>query len=338
MTINMPNLRILFLTLGIALPLIGSPTSSPAQTVVVMVNGDPITDFDIEQRSKLNALTSHKTPARQEVINELIDERLKIKEGKKFGVEPTYSDIDESFSGMASRMRMSSDQLVAMLASKGIRADTPKSRIEECRPPVDAGPLKGRGEGCPLDTLRSRIKAEMVWSSLVRGRYKERLQVSDKEVAAKVEAEGGEKLQTEGFEYKMQPVVLIVPRGSPQAAVQARLKEAETLRGRVQSCAEANSYFRSMQNAAIRDVVTKTSADIPANVRKVLDDTPVGRLTPPEVTKQGIEMAVLCARNQTMIDSPKRRETKEKMYTQKYESTSKTYLQEVRKAAMIEYR
>jgi peptidyl-prolyl cis-trans isomerase SurA len=310
MTTILPNTRLLFLALGIALILIGSPTPSPAQTVVVMVNGEPITDFDIEQRSKLNFLTTHKQPGRQEVINELIDEKVKIKEGKKFSVEPTSSDVDQSYSTMASRMRLNSDQLTKMLESKGIRAET----------------------------LKSRIKAEMVWSSLVRGRYKERLQVGEKDVAAAVEAESGEKLQIEGFEYKMQPVVLIVPRGSPQSAIEARQKEAEVLRGRVQSCEEANSYFRSMQNAAIREMVTKTSADLPPTLRKVLDDTPVGHLTPPEVTKQGIEMVVLCARKQTTIDTPKKREIRDKMYAQKYEATSKSYLQEVRKAAMIEYR
>src|SRR5450756_2732938 len=65
-----------------------------AQTVAVMVNGEPITDYDIEQRSKLALLTSHQQANRQEVINELIDEKVKIREAKKFGVDPSASDID----------------------------------------------------------------------------------------------------------------------------------------------------------------------------------------------------------------------------------------------------
>ena len=80
-----------------------------AQSVAVMVNGEPITNYDIEQRSKLNFLTTHKQMPRQEVINELIDEKVKIKEAKKFGVDPTSSDIDQSyrrheFSGCGSRL------------------------------------------------------------------------------------------------------------------------------------------------------------------------------------------------------------------------------------------
>jgi peptidyl-prolyl cis-trans isomerase SurA len=179
----------------------------------------------------------------------------------------------------------------------------------------------------------------MVWTSLVRGRYKESLQVGEKDVAAAVQSGGGdEKPEAESFEYKMQPIVLIVPRGSAPAIVEGKQKEAEALRGRVQSCAEANALFKSMPNAAIRDIVTKTSADIPEVLREVLDKTPIGHLTAPEVTKQGVEMVALCARQPTTVDTPKKKEIRDKMYAEKYEAKSKWYLQEIRKAAMIEYR
>jgi peptidyl-prolyl cis-trans isomerase SurA len=41
---------------------------------------------------------------------------------------------------------------------------------------------------------------------------------------------------------------------------------------------------------------------------------------------------------QTTIDTPKKKEIRDKMFAEKYEAKSKAYLQEVRKAAMIEYR
>jgi peptidyl-prolyl cis-trans isomerase SurA len=281
-----------------------------AQTVCVMVNGEPVTEYDIDQRSKLDFISTHKQASRQDVLNELIDEKVKIKEAKKFGVDPTDSDIDQSYSEMGSRMHITPDQLTKSLESQGIRPDT----------------------------LKTRLRSELVWGSLVRGRFKERLQVGEKDVVTAVKAEGGDVQQTDAFEYTMRPIVLIVPRGSPPAATEARQKEAEALRSRVQTCDEANSYFKTMQNAVIRDAVVKTSADIPANLRKVLDDTPIGHLTPPEVTKDGIQMVALCGRKATTIDTPKKQEIRNKMFAQKYEAQSKSYLQEVRKAAMIEYR
>jgi peptidyl-prolyl cis-trans isomerase SurA len=280
-----------------------------AQSVVVMVNGEPITNYDIEQRSKLNFLTTHKQQSRQEVINELIDEKVKIKEAKRFGVDPTSSDIDQSFAAMGQRMRISADQLAKTLENQGIRPET----------------------------MKARIKADMVWTSLVRGRYKESLQVGEKDVNEKAQ-EGGEKTETEAFEYKMQPIVLIVPRGSPPAMIESRKREADALRERVQTCEEANSYFKSMQNAAIREPVTKTSADLPGPLRELLDKTPIGHLTTPEITKQGVEMVALCGRKPTTVDTPKKREIRDKLYQEKYEKKSKDYLAEIRKAAMIEYR
>jgi len=280
-----------------------------AQSVAVMVNGEPITNYDIEQRSKLDFLSTHKQPSRQEVIDTLIDEKVKIREAKRFGVDPTSSDIDQSFAGMSQRMRITSDQLAKSLESQGIRPET----------------------------LKARLKAEMVWTSLVRGRYKESLQVGEKDVNEKAQ-EGGEKTETEAFEYKMQPIVLIVPRGSPPAMIESRKREADALRERVQTCEEANSYFKSMQNAAIREPVTKTSADLPGPLRELLDKTPIGHLTTPEITKQGVEMVALCGRKPTTVDTPKKREIRDKLFQEKYEKKSKDYLAEIRKAAMIEYR
>jgi len=305
--------RLSVLVLGATLALLGCVTPVRAQSVAVMVNGEPITNYDIEQRSKLIMLTTHKPPPRQEVIDQLIDEKVKIREAKQFGIDPTGSDVDASYAAMGSRMRMTPDQLTKTLETQGIRPDT----------------------------LKARMKAEMVWASLVRGRYKESLQVGEKEVAAAAQVKGDvkeDKTETESFEYKMQPIVLIVQKGSAPAVFDARRKEAEALRTRVQTCDEANSFFKSMQNAAIREAVTKTSADIPAPLREVLDKTPIGHLTEPEVTKQGIEMVALCGRKPTTVDTPEKKEIRDKMFAEKFEAKSKAYLAQIRKAAMIEYR
>src|ERR1700722_6176799 len=307
--------RLSAVILGCATVLILMGCAEPlhAQTVAVMVNGEPITNFDIEQRSKLTTLSTHKPSDRKQVIDELIDEKVKIREGTKFGIEPSASDIDQTYAAMSARMRISADQLTKTLESQGIRPDT----------------------------LKSRMRADMVWTNLVRGRFKESLQISEKDVAAAtaaVEVKGDEKPDTQSFEYKMQPIVLIVPRGSDAATVETKRKEAEALRSRIQTCDEANAFFKSMPNAAIQGSVTKTSADIPPSLRELLDGTPIGHLTPPEVTKQGVEMVALCARNPTTVDTPKKKEIRDKMFAEKYEAKSKAYLREVRGSAMIEYR
>ena len=301
--------RFLPMAVAVATLVISGHGPARAQSVAVMVNGEAITSFDIEQRSKLNALSGQKTSSRQQIIDELINEKVKIKEGKKYSVDPGASEIDGTYQSMSSRMRMTPEQLTQSLASKGIRPDT----------------------------LKSRLKADMVWNALVRGRFKQSLQVSEKDVDTAVQRAGGDTT-TEAFEYQMRPVVLVVPRGAAAGTTEARTKEAEGLRERVQSCAEAEQTFKSMTNATIRDTVVKTSADLPPPLRELLDKTPVGHLTPPETTRQGVEMVALCSRKPTKVDTPKKREVREKMFAEKFEARSKSYLDELRKAAMIEYR
>src|SRR5258706_9543267 len=99
-------------------------------------------------------------------------------------------------------------------------------------------------------------------------------------------------------------IVLSSPRGSATAAIEARQKEAEALRGRVQTCADANAFFKSMQNAAIRETVTKTSADIPAVLPENLHKTPLDHFAPPAVAEKGGGMDVLLERKTTTLRTP----------------------------------
>lgn len=278
-----------------------------AQSVAAMVNGEPITNYDIDQRIKLTTLTTRKTPSRQEALNDLIDDKLKVREAKRYGLDMSASDINGAYGNMASRMRMNADQLSKTLEGHGIRPET----------------------------LKSRIKADMTWGNLVRGRFQSNLLVPEKDLEG---IESSDKSEAESFEYIVRPIVLVVPRGSSSSLMESRRKEAELLRNRVQSCDEAQSLFTTMRDATIRENLTKTSADLPPNLRAILDKTPIGHLTPPEVTKQGVEMVALCSRKPTKADTPAKRAAREKIYNQKYEAKSKSYLEDVRKGAMIEIR
>jgi peptidyl-prolyl cis-trans isomerase SurA len=72
-------------------------------------------------------------------------------------------------------------------------------------------------------------------------------------------------------------------------------------------------------------------------LREILDKTPVGQMTAPEVTRQGVEMVALCSRNPS-TETPEKRAAREKLYSQKYDAQAKKYLEEARRSSMIEYR
>jgi peptidyl-prolyl cis-trans isomerase SurA len=283
-------------------------TGARAQQVVVIVNGEPITALDIEQRSKLNQLSTHKTPARQEVLDELINEKLKVREAKKFGLDVSNAEVDKAYATMAGRMRATPEQLTQQLAKSGVN----------------------------VATLKARIKADIAWPQIVRGRYQSSLQIGETDILSKMEAKSDDSV---GYDYTLRPILFVVPPGSPDTLVDGRKREAEALRGRFQGCDEGIAFARALKDVAVREQVVRSSADIPPEQRKVLEGIEVGRLTPPEVTKFGIEMFAICAKKESAADNtPGKRQVRESMMAERYEQRSKQYLQELRRGAMLEYK
>jgi peptidyl-prolyl cis-trans isomerase SurA len=283
-------------------------TMAYAQQVVVIVNGDPITALDIEQRSKLTQLSTHKAPARQDVIEELINDRLKVREAKKFGLEVTPAEVDAAFATMAGRMRRTVEQFTQALAQSGINANT----------------------------LKAKIKADVTWQQLVRGRYQAAFQIAEKDILTAMD---GKADDTVGYDYTLRPILFIVPPGSPETFVDGRKREAEALRGRFQGCEDGIAFARALKDVAIREQIIRSSADIPAELRKVLESIEVGKLTAPEVTKAGVEVFAVCAKKESAADnSPGKKQAKETLFAQRFEQKSKQYLQEIRRSAMIEFR
>ncbi len=282
-----------------------------AQTIMAMVNGDPITAFDVDQRIKLVKLTEHKVVTQKEALEILIGERAKMKEGKRFGLDLSASEVDEQFEAMARRMKVPTEQLAKALEQQGIRPES----------------------------LKARIKADFIWQQLVRGRFTQSLLVGEKEIQAAMNANGAAKPDdSNSFEYSMRPVVLLVTKSAETSSVDMRRKEAEALRARIQTCDEAKEIFHNLRDAVIRDPVQKTSADIPESLRGVLDATPIGHLTAPEVTRQGVEMVALCDKKPTTINSPQKRDMRDKLFQRKFDALSAKYLAEIRRTSMIEYR
>jgi peptidyl-prolyl cis-trans isomerase SurA len=131
----------------------------------------------------------------------------------------------------------------------------------------------------------------------------------------------------------------VVPRGSPQSAFETRRKEAEAFRGQFKNCELGIPYARSLAYVAVRPPVTKSSSELPPALREILEKTELGGVTAPEVTTQGVEVHALCGKRQSDIDNaPAKREAREEVFKERFESHSARFLKELRSQAMIEFR
>jgi peptidyl-prolyl cis-trans isomerase SurA len=277
---------------------------------VALVNGQPITALDIEHRAKFTQMSTNKVPARQDVLNELIDETLEIVEAHRYGIDVPDSEVDNAFAGVGTRMGADPKKLTEILEKGGASAGT----------------------------LKHRLRAQLAWDALVRGRYKASLEIADSDVEAELDLHKPQDKNQVGYEYALRPIVLIVPHGSPDAAFEARRRDADALRVRFQTCADGIPFTRALREVAVRDPVTKFSADLPPELRDILDKTDVGHLTPPEQTAEGIQMFALCGKKETKSDTPGKKEVRDELFQQKFGAQAKRYLAEIRRAAMIEYK
>ncbi|MGA7212308.1 MAG: SurA N-terminal domain-containing protein [Pseudolabrys sp.] len=285
-----------------------APTTSYAQ-VVVIANGSPITEYDIQQRMKLDAI-SQKSPNRQQAINDLIDDRLKIARAKVYGLEVGDSEITGAFENMAGRQHITLAQFTQVLERSGISPNT----------------------------VKARIRAEMTWQQLIRGKYNSSLQIGDSDIAKALKDKNEGDAPAVGYIYTLYPVMVVVARGSSEATISAKRSEAENLRSRFASCADGLAMARGLRDVAVRDPITRNSSDLSPQLRDLLGNIQVGRLTPPEVTAQGLQMFAVCNKKESATDSPQKREMREQLFVKRFESESKKYLDEIRKAAMIEYK
>jgi peptidyl-prolyl cis-trans isomerase SurA len=296
-------------TMLAAAAILAGPSAAHSQQVVAFVNGSPITALDVEHRSKFMQLSTHKVPSRKEVLDSLIDEILEINEAKRFTLDVPDAEVDRSFADIAKHMGIDSQKLAQILAN----------------------------EGASADTLKRRLRAQLAWSALVRGRYKASLEVRETDVEAQAQRKPDDKDQV-GYEYIMRPIMFIVPRGSPDAAYEARKRDAEALRARFQTCEEGVPFARALKDVAVRDQVSKFGADLPQALRDLLGNTAVGHLTPPETTAEGVQTFAICAKKESKTDTPEMREIRDQMFAQKFGARAKRYLEDLRRAAMIEYK
>ncbi len=287
------------------------PSILRAQSVVVaLVDGVPITEFDITQRAKLEQLSTQKQPSRQVVLNTLIDEILEVHEAKRFGIDVPATQIDSSLAAIAGHMGVDTQRLTQMLAKSGTS----------------------------IETLRSRIRAQLAWTALVRGRYQASLEVADTDVEAQLKLHQPDQKDGVGYQYTMRPILFVVPPGSSGAAYEARKRQADALRARFQNCVAGLAFARALGGVAVREQIIKFSADLPPQSRAILDGTEVGHLTPPEQTSEGIEVFAVCDKRQSKNDTPAQKKVREEIFQQKFGAQAAAYLRKLRRQAYIEYK
>jgi peptidyl-prolyl cis-trans isomerase SurA len=291
--------------LALAAAMLAGPSRPASAQVAAIVNGDPITVLDIAERTKLHRSSGKPNISRREVLEELIEYKLKLQIAQRANIDPTVAEVNRAFAGMAQRSGRTSDQFEQVLRAGGV------------------DPTR----------LKARLKADLAWQEYLRQNSSSVI-VRDADLVAVMTARG-QNLDLKSVQYTMQQVIFVVRRDAPANVRQARLKEAESLRARLSSCNQVDSLAREYREVVIKPPVRRFSSDLPPTLQKLLQTLPDGRMTPPEVTANGIEVVAICARKEVPADISSNRELRNELLGQRLQAYEKRILDKMRQTSII---
>lgn len=252
---------------------------------------------------------------RKKVLDELIDERLKVNSAKAQNIIISKAVLDNQIAQIAAR---NSKGVSTKKATKAFYAS-----------------LAGRGVG--KATFRSKIKAQMAWQQLVRRKFGREVTFGDRDVEQQLGFDTT-TVRNRKIEFSLRKVIITIANQKDQAQVVKQYLEADAIRKRFNGCANMKSLLAPYKGAKSINLGRKTLDKIPSPVNLILSDMKVGEITPPQATDKGLEMYAVCERKQVTIDDTQRRKVLGKLRQEAYQLRSERYLKDLRDEAHIEYR
>lgn len=167
----------------------------------------------------------------------------------------------------------------------------------------------------------------------MRGKFQSRLQVRERDVTDAIRAKGQDGGAV--YTFTLRPVLLVVPNGSNPAVYEARKREADGLRARFQGCEEGLSLARGLRDVVVREQLTRSSTDVGAKQREILEATAVGKLTPPDITSSGVELFAVCNKVAGK-GSVAETDMRQQMMGERISDEGKKYLRELRRQSSIQ--
>jgi len=281
-----------------------SAPEARAQAVVAFVNGDPITTFDVEQRARLNNAMGRRGQGRQAVVQELVDDRLKIIEARRIGYRISENDVDDQVSRLARQNGQTLFEFQQKLAKAGIE----------------------------LSAYRAKLRADYSWELAVSNKTKGAVGGSNAEIDAiyqKKLTDGSAKVT----DYVLHSVVFVVAGNAG-----ARQREAAAARAKFADCATGLEAMRNIRDVAVKQPIKRSSNQLSPQLNALLAKTPVNRLSPPFPSDQGIEMIAVCEKSERVDYASARSKAEEEVAAKFRNASTDDYLKSLRSKALIQYR
>jgi peptidyl-prolyl cis-trans isomerase SurA len=292
-------------------PSMGATTEN--RGVVAVVDDQPITSFDVDQRIKLTSvLGSGRKLTRKQALEILINDVLKRKETAKLKATLSEEQVDAAIERLAKGSGTTVEGLTAKLKSVGIS----------------------------VKALRTQLLTNLSFNRVLIAKYKIKATVDEAEVDRKLAAIKQDPRMQPMTAYEIREIVLPVEMDDAFASqlMQARAIEAGQIRQNYKGCGSLDEAVSGIFNVKVSKVVQVDAEKLPKKMREVLESAGNSSLVGPMRAKEGIQLIAFCGKRSIAPEGPSREQVHRMLTEQVYDVFEERYLRDLRRTALIDYK
>jgi peptidyl-prolyl cis-trans isomerase SurA len=244
-----------------------------------IVNGDVITQTDIDQRVALLAIANGgQIPAeevqrlREQVLRNLIDETLEIQAAKTEKIDVKKADIDKTVVRVAQNVKKNPEELAALLEANG----------------------------SDIKSLRRQIEGEIAWQRLQRAKIE--VSVGDDEVKAVLDKMNASKGTQE---YHVGEIFLSATPATQSQTLENANKILAQLRGGASFAGYARQYSEASTAAVGGDLGWVRPEMLPAPLASALREMPEGAISNPIPVPGGFSIIAVQETRKILTPDPR---------------------------------
>ncbi len=249
-----------------------------------IVNGDVITDTDVEQRLNLVVAANggkiaedEKQRLRLQVLRNLIDEKLQVQEAATNDIKITDADVDAAYNRVATNFKRSPTAFADFL----------------------------RGSGSSPASIRAQIKGELAWSRLLRRKVEPLVNVGDDEVKSVIDKLNAAKGKDE---YHVGEIFL---SATPETETQV-MTDAGRIVGQIRGGASFVAYARQFSEASTAGIggdlgwvrTEQLNDAVAPTVTKLTAGDPQAGVSDPIRVPGGVAIMALIEKRQVLAANP----------------------------------
>ena len=275
----MASVRKKLLSLNVALFVMAAVMSvSPsgfvhaASEIKFVVNGVPVTDYDIQRRVAFLKLQRKKGNLSQLAGDDMVEQTLKRAETARLGIRVPDDAVNAAYARFAKSNKMTPAQLNSVLDKAGVTAPH----------------------------FKEYIRTQLGWNQALSSRFKAQGgTMSEQDAVRRMLEKGGNK--PSATEYMLQQVIFVVP-ASERGSIGKRKKEAEAMRQRFAGCDSTREFAKGLLDVTVRDLGRVLAPELPSEWAEQIKATKIGGATPVRETERGVEFIGICRSREVSDD------------------------------------